>query len=244
MDYFTIPPRPWVGRGRMAVATALCAATLLGTAPAVAGTVVGTTDSLTVSTVDAQGQGSLTIIIAPHNPYDEVPAGQLPPGELAGTVFTAHRIASIDLSTQAGWAQAAAMTIDAARDADYSYVATATIDSDGRATFTGLPVGLYYVTATVPDDDHFFYRTPQDMLLTIPVGEKDQWQYNVVINAKYKPTTPTTPPTPPTTTPTVPVPTIPVVPPGGTPNDRAADVVDYPSGSPLQDHNRAGLVRN
>lgn len=194
-----------------------CALAITFVAPAMAATIVGSIDDLEPGTIDADAMGSLTISVAGVNPYDDEPQDELPRGGVQGFTFTAQRIADVDLSTAQGWTRAQDYTVRSASDAGYSNVFSATTDAQGIATFDAIPVGLYFVTVTVPNDNEHSYKKPQDMLLTVPVGQLTEdsamWQYDVTINAKYAPENPSIiPPFP-----------IPIPIPGG--NDRDGGVL-------------------
>ncbi|MDO5512036.1 hypothetical protein [Corynebacterium sp.] len=206
-----------------AVLLALLCALLIGAGPAQAATIVGDTTGLAVADIRDR-TGTLTITLTPGNPYDD-----LQPGGVAGVEFTARRVSGIDLLNDAGWFQARAMTLSQAAAAEHDVVRTALTDARGIGVFEGLPVGLYLVTATASHG----VRVPQDMLLTIPVGQEGTWNYDVLINAKYQPDVPVTPTVPviPPATPTWQPPTIqlsevPIEP--GTPGSPGAPVDSLP----------------
>ena len=70
---------------------------------------------------------------------------------LGGSVFTVSRVSGVVLRTQEGGDAARGMALAQARDRGLEPGVTAATDAEGRAQFTGLPIGLYYVTETPPD---------------------------------------------------------------------------------------------
>ncbi|WP_158600566.1 SpaH/EbpB family LPXTG-anchored major pilin [Tessaracoccus antarcticus] len=104
---------------------------------------------------------------------------------LSGIVFSAQRVNGIDLTTNAGWEAAAALTVDAAAGdlAAATYRSNAT-DVDGLATIAALPVGLYYVKETTFPNN----VTPvSPFLVTIPMThptELNTWIYDVHVYPK------------------------------------------------------------
>ncbi|MCT1596863.1 SpaA isopeptide-forming pilin-related protein [Corynebacterium sanguinis] len=175
-----------------------------------AAVITGDSNGLQPTAINGARKGSLSIRITAANPYDLGTSNQPGPNELAGFTFTVRRIAGIDLTTADGWKKATSMTLEQARAAEYDYTDTAVTGSDGVAYFEGLPVGLYYVTATAPQGGTKQFSAPQDMLLTVPVGEEGVWKYHLIVNAKYEPVV--TPPTKPTTPSTPGKPTTPSTP--------------------------------
>lgn len=204
---------------------AACTGLLLGAFPAVAATVTGPTDGLSISTVEAGRAVELTIRLTRSNPFDD-PAPQSPPrGPLAGTVFTARKIAGVDLTTAAGWSRARAITVAQARRGPFDHVASATTDGDGEARLVALPVGLYLVTSVPPDALHD-YPDSAPFLITLPTGGQGGWDYAPRVYAKPGPEGPTTTATAPPTWP-------PILPPGwptGVPPSGASQSPVLPGG--------------
>lgn len=170
------------------------AMTTMTVATAVAATIVGTVGGLEPSSIDADAKASLTVSVAGSNPYDDEPDDELPRGGVEGFTFMAFRIADVDLTTVEGWNRAEEYTLTAAKNAEHSHEFTSTTDATGFAYFQDIPVGLYYVSAEVPNDNNHSYKKPQNMLLTVPVGQSTEdvamWQYDVNIKAKYAPEVP------------------------------------------------------
>lgn len=68
---------------------------------------------------------------------------------MAGVEFTIKQVTSIDLSTNAGWIAAGALTLDtAATEVSGDTGTTVATNADGLAQFPKLPIGLYYVEET------------------------------------------------------------------------------------------------
>ncbi|MFZ2293252.1 MAG: LPXTG cell wall anchor domain-containing protein [Corynebacterium casei] len=193
----------------------------IGIASAAAATIVGTVGGLEPGSINPDTKASLTVSVKGANRFDDEPAGELPRGGVEGFTFTAHRIADVDLTTMEGWNRAENYSLSKAKEAEYSHEFVAKTDAKGFAYFEEIPVGLYFVTAAVPADGRHSYKKPQDMLLTIPVGQSTGdavfWQYDVQIKAKYSPDKPII-------IPPIPVP-VPV--PGGNPPG-SETVAEYP----------------
>lgn len=185
--------KPRVLSAVIALVLAVAMATMT-VASAAAATIVGTIGGLEPGSIDADAKASLTISVTGANPFDDEDEDELPRGGVEGFTFTAYRIADVDLTTIEGWNRAEDYTLTAAKNADHSHEFTATTDANGFAYFQDIPVGLYYVTAAVPNDNNHSYKMPQDMLLTVPVGQSTDdavfWQYDVSIKAKYAPDKP------------------------------------------------------
>ncbi|GHS87302.1 hypothetical protein AGMMS50218_08870 [Actinomycetota bacterium] len=138
--------------------------------------------------IDPNATGSLTVHKF-EQPDGRGPAGNgLPQATtgltpLAGVEFTVAPVTGIDLSTNAGWTDAAALTVADAQGRLGAPRSLAT-DADGIAAFTGLPVGLYLVTETgVPSG-----VTPSaPFLVTLPITHPtstDTWLYDVHVYPK------------------------------------------------------------
>ena len=67
---------------------------------------------------------------------------------MAGVTFTVQKVNNIDLTTNAGWAAAAALTPAQAAAQAATPGSTATTDASGTASLGNLPLGLYLVTET------------------------------------------------------------------------------------------------
>ena len=201
------------------VVLAVCAGLLFGAVPATAATVTGPTAGLSISAIEAGRTVDLTICLNPPNPNDDPDPDSLPPGPLAGTVFTVRQLQRIDLTTRIGWARARSITIREAERGPFGHVESATTDIEGKARFVDLPVGLYLVTSVPPDPFHA-YPDSAPFLITLPTGGKGGWNYESVVFAKPESDVPPIPPIWPTEVPpsgTAP----PTAPPGASPTTTA-----------------------
>lgn len=104
---------------------------------------------------------------------------------MGGITFTAKQVPGIDLTTNAGWEAAAALSLAEAQANTAAVTGTtATTDGDGLARFAGLPLGLYLVTETgypagVTPADPFLITLP----LTHPTNTSE-WLYDVHVYPK------------------------------------------------------------
>jgi fimbrial isopeptide formation D2 family protein/LPXTG-motif cell wall-anchored protein len=120
-----------------------------------------------------------------------------PPSPLPGAVFTATLVEGVDLSTTAGWTQAASLTpAQAAQRPNTVSFTSSPSTSAGVATFTpdaatypnGLPIGLYLIRETVLPEG--VTNGSADFLVTLPLptGSQgtpaNQWIYDVHVYPK------------------------------------------------------------
>ncbi|UKA58949.1 SpaH/EbpB family LPXTG-anchored major pilin [Arthrobacter sp. FW306-2-2C-D06B] len=110
---------------------------------------------------------------------------------MAGVTFTVQKVNNIDLTTNAGWAAAAALTPAQAAAQAATPGSTATTDASGTATLGNLPLGLYLVTETgypagVTPSAPFLVTLP----MTDPAGGNG-WIYDVNVYPKNAVTTAT-----------------------------------------------------
>ncbi|MGO4859301.1 SpaH/EbpB family LPXTG-anchored major pilin [Arthrobacter sp. 2MCAF14] len=110
---------------------------------------------------------------------------------MAGVTFTVQKVNNIDLTTNAGWTTAAALTPAQAAAQAASPGTTTTTDASGTATLGNLPLGLYLVTETgypagVTPSAPFLVTLP----MTDPAGGKS-WLYDVNVYPKNAVTTAT-----------------------------------------------------
>ena len=108
-------------------------------------------------------------------------AGMTP---LAGVEFTVRRVSGIDLTTNAGWREAASLTPEQAAARAESPGRTATTDAAGDADLADLPLGLYLVTET----GYPAGVTPaRPFVVTLPLThptQRDRWLYDVHVYPK------------------------------------------------------------
>lgn len=157
--------------------------------------------------VDPDEIGSITVhkFEAPDSPTGlpnngtQVDTTGLTP--LAGVTFEVQQVVGVDLSTNAGWVEAAdlADAFDAGDPAGsitgegFTLAAGSSLvtDAAGVAAFTGLPVGLYLVQET----DFPAGVTPSaPFLITVPLTDpdnRDAWLYDVHVYPKNAVTTAT-----------------------------------------------------
>lgn len=141
---------------------------------------------------------ALTIQIPQPNPYDEVPAGQLPEPSGVGFTVTLRQVNGLEpheFDPEMPISDARAMGLGDA-------VSTVT-DSAAQANFAGLAKGVYLVSTTVPNSTEYRQAYVDDFLVALPLG--GECSGTVTAKIHYTPvpqTPPTTPPTePPAETP-------------------------------------------
>lgn len=148
-------------------------------------TLTGPYQELAAETVDFQATGSIKVSLPAPNPYDD---RKIPFGGVEGTRFTAERLVAVDLTTSAGWDQAASLSAQAARFDRTELVAAGFTDSNGEVVLGNLPVGAYLVTADTPSVPGYWYQDPQPMVITVPMAEKTTagatWVYQLSVQAK------------------------------------------------------------
>ncbi|MBM7518721.1 SpaH/EbpB family LPXTG-anchored major pilin [Nocardioides nitrophenolicus] len=117
----------------------------------------------------------------PANGLETDMTGQKP---IAGVEFTVQRVSGIDLTTNAGWREAAALTEEQAAARAETPGRTGTTDAAGDVDFTDLPLGLYLVTET----SYPAGVTPsKPFLVTLPLThptDRDTWLYDVHVYPK------------------------------------------------------------
>jgi len=117
----------------------------------------------------------------PANGLETDMTGQKP---LADVEFTVQRVSGIDLTTNEGWREAAALTEEQAAARAETPGRTGTTDAAGDVDFTDLPLGLYLVTET----SYPAGVTPsKPFLVTLPLThptDRDTWLYDVHVYPK------------------------------------------------------------
>lgn len=120
----------------------------------------------------------------------ELPGAVVP---LAGVVFSAARVDGVDLTTQAGWDQAAQLfaNMAAAKEKLGRAITSQPTNADGITVFTDLPVGLYLVHEVAaysrdgqPDPS---VTRSADFLVTVPMTDprnRSQWLYQINVYPK------------------------------------------------------------
>jgi hypothetical protein len=182
---------------RVALLLAILGSVLLG-APTVATAAPAT--GADPAAVNATAKGSITFhkYLSEHRDSaarpatgapTQPPAGAVP---LAGVVYTVTRVQGVDLSTTAGWTQAAAYLdggLPTARQNLGAAVTSAPTGPDGTTVVSGLPVGLYLVHealgAKASADPNIV--TAPDYLVTIPIedpGAPGAWLYDLHVYPK------------------------------------------------------------
>lgn len=103
---------------------------------------------------------------------------------LAGVDFTVQKVSDIDLTTNEGWQEAAALTPDEAAARAEQPGIVKTTDAAGDAIFSGLALGLYLVSETSAPAG---VTMGKPFLVTLPLTDpenRDSWMYDVHIYPK------------------------------------------------------------
>lgn len=142
--------------------------------------------SAAASNIDPAAVGSITI----HKFAEPEAATDLPNNgtvvdtsgltPLEGVEFTVERVTGIDLTTNAGWDAAAALT-PATAGPLVTVGSIATVG--GVATFDNLPLGVYLVTETAPGTNQIAVETAP-FLVTVPLPQDNTWLYDVHVYPK------------------------------------------------------------
>lgn len=146
-----------------------------------------------IANIDPSQTGTLTIhkyqtpatpTNLPNNGTALTPAQLAALTPMAGVTFTVQKVNNIDLTTNAGWTAAAALTPAQAAAQAATPGSTVTTDATGTAALANLPLGLYLVTETgypagVTPSAPFLVTLP----MTDPVNENN-WMYNVNVYPK------------------------------------------------------------
>lgn len=182
-----------VGRGLIASLAALASAGMLALG-------AGGAYAANTANIDPSKTGSLTIhkyekpatpTNLPNDGTALTPAQTAALKPVAGVTFTVQKVNNIDLTTNAGWTAAAALTPAQAAARAASPGSTTTTDATGTASLGNLPLGLYLVTET----GYPAGVTPSaPFLVTLPMTDPtsaNSWMYDVNVYPKNAVTTAT-----------------------------------------------------
>lgn len=182
-----------VRRGLIASLAAIASAGMLALG-------AGGAHAANTANIDPSKTGSLTIhkyekpatpTNLPNDGTALTPAQTAALTPMAGVTFTVQKVNNIDLTTNAGWAAAAALTPAQAAAQAATPGSTTTTDATGTATLGNLPLGLYLVTET----GYPAGATPAaPFLVTLPMTDpvnEGSWIYDVNVYPKNAVTTAT-----------------------------------------------------
>lgn len=129
------------------------------------------------------GTGTLTLVREAGNPYND----ETPPS-VQGVAFKVAKVTGVTLATAQSWQDIKSLTPEKVADKLDSPVTQST-DSNGRAVFDHLSVGLYLISQ---EQEHASGKIAP-FLITVPVADKTRhsWNYRLVITPKPQPRTPT-----------------------------------------------------
>ena len=133
--------------------------------------------------LDINAQTTLTIAKQTGEPGSATAAG-------AGFTFTAERVQTKPLNTQAGWEDVRTIIAGGAESAPIDTTFTAvekTTGDDGTAVFDTLGVGLFRITETRNGN----YTVARPFLVTLPLTEDGAYNYNPTISPKNQELKPT-----------------------------------------------------
>lgn len=187
------------------IVAALGAASVLAAglfAPGADARVVSGNDSdIAADSVDASQPISLLVKKVATNPYDDVPAGEKPPA-VEGATFKLSRVNNLDVTTDEGREKARGFSLDDAREAGTTEIASATTNSKGAAQFTNLKPGLYLLEEQAPDDGREYHvSSPRLIILPLADVTGERFTYENVVVTKWDGDTGDGPSTTPTPTP-------------------------------------------
>ena len=139
------------------------------------------------SNIDFSKTGSITVHKRDLGDAATAPAtgnqdDNAPGAPLSGAQFTLYPVTNADLRTNAGFANAAALTPDSAETGDP--VGTGTSNEDGTVNFGELEVGVYLLREIVAPEG---YTPSADAIVFVPMTnpeQTDQWNYNVHVYPK------------------------------------------------------------
>lgn len=161
------------------------------TATADAKTVFGNTDDLDISTINNDRLVDVTFTLTGENPYDDTPADELPPAQLAGYKITVTEILGFDPRNAQDRQRADLLTPEGARLMQHGISRSALTDAAGIAKISGLTPGLYLVDAEAPQaEPSHKYKSFDPFLLMLPTGGVEGWDYVPIIALKEHPDDP------------------------------------------------------
>lgn len=174
--------RPTMSRRLVAAAFSVASVLAMATPTlATASVVTGSVSGLNVADTKECGTVGVTIVVNQLSASDEV----------AGTTVRVDKLPGFDLSTQEAWDRLTSLDTEAARALTAELTRIGVTGADGTVSFGGLPVGVYLVTGTAPQDGK--HHTPAPFVITLPTGGENGWNCAPVINAKFEPDAPQPP---------------------------------------------------
>lgn len=146
--------------------------------------------------VDPSIRGTLTIVKHSGDPLTQFgdpsnPIADTNREPIPGVEFTIQKISNLDLSTNEGWIRAQDLVIEdfyagGSKEGDLGGKRSAVTGEDGRAVFTDLEIGAYYVTETASSAQRKGVLNARPFVVTIPQTTENgsSWNYDVVVQAK------------------------------------------------------------
>lgn len=151
------------------------------------------TPAMAAPNIDPTEPGSITVHkfeqpATPGTPNDGSAIDTTGLEPLAGVVFSAERVTSIDLSTNEGWVETDGLTAAAVLSDPVEYplgtAVSRTTSAAGTAVFDGLELGVYLVRETSAGDNPVALPA-QPFLVSIPMPiAGDDWLYDVHVYPK------------------------------------------------------------
>lgn len=102
---------------------------------------------------------------------------------LEGVTFTVERVGDYDMTTNADWQAAYALTVAQAQAGTLTAVGSATTNAAGTAFFGALDLGVYLVTESAIGDNNVVIEAAP-FLVTVPIPIDDVWEYDVHVYPK------------------------------------------------------------
>ncbi|WP_066524411.1 SpaH/EbpB family LPXTG-anchored major pilin [Corynebacterium bouchesdurhonense] len=154
-------------------------------------------NGLTVSdsTIDATAKGSLTIFKKADPKETHTSTGEVDSSatgtSLDGVEFTLYKVPGYDLTKNDQLVKASNLKVSDVKPGEGDVVSVQTTANGGKATWTDLPVGVYYLRETKPAEG---YSPAADSLVFVPMtrnndantGGGTQWLYDITAYPKNR----------------------------------------------------------
>lgn len=148
------------------------------------------------ATIDPARKAQLTVVKSAGDPFTQYgdPTNPLANGSrepIPGVDFTIRRVKGVDLTTNEGWQAAQEMKVTdfypAGKHADaLDHVQLKSTNASGKAVFSNLDLGLYYVEEVVESAQENHLTISEPFLVTLPHTDatRSAWMYELTVNPK------------------------------------------------------------